>query len=72
MKSGQAATFWLNYHKTSSKDNTIRTYEELGQKFYKGNGDKDLTDLNSDDVLNFLNIKLCLCTNNGLLGMNFI
>jgi len=36
MKSGQAAIFWLTYHKTNSKINTIGAYEELGQKFCKG------------------------------------
>ncbi len=54
MKVSQAATLWLNYHKTNSKDNTVRAYEDLVQKFCEENGDKDLTELNSDDVLNFL------------------
>ena len=56
MKSGQAATFWLNYHRTNSRDNTVRSYEDLVRKFCQGNGDKDLSDLSSDDVLVFLNI----------------
>ena len=55
MKVSQAATLWLNYHKTNSRDNTVRAYEEMSRKFSEENGDKDLNDLNSDDVLNFLN-----------------
>jgi len=55
MKVSQAAIFWLNYHKINSKNNTIRAYEELAQKFCEENSDKELADLNSDDVLNFLN-----------------
>ena len=55
MKVSQAATFWLNYHKSNSRYNTVRAYEDLVQKFCQGNGDKDLNDLNSDDILNFFN-----------------
>jgi integrase len=55
MKVSQAATLWLNYHRTNSRDNTIRAYEALVKKFCDENSDKNLTDLNSDNVLNFLN-----------------
>ena len=55
MKVSQASSLWLNYHKTNSRDNTVRSYEDLVQKFCQRNGEKDLNDLSSDDVLDFLN-----------------
>jgi integrase/recombinase XerD len=55
MKVLQAATFWLNYHRANSSKNTIRAYKELMERFCQENGDKDLKELTSDDVLDFLN-----------------
>ena len=55
MKVKQAATLWLNYHKNNSRNNTVRAYKDIAQKFCQEHGDKDLNDLNSDHVLKFLN-----------------
>ena len=55
MKVSQAVTFWLNYHRANSSKNTIRAYEELMARFCQENGDKDLKELISDEVLEFLN-----------------
>ena len=55
MKVSQAVTFWLNYHRANSSKNTIRAYEELLARFCNENGEKDLNDLSSDEVLEFLN-----------------
>jgi integrase/recombinase XerD len=55
MKVSQAATFWLNYHRANSRKNTIRAYEELLARFCHENGEKDLNELTSDEVLYFLN-----------------
>ncbi len=55
MKVSQAATFWLNYHRANSSKNTIRAYEELLARFCHENGEKDLKELNSDEILDFLN-----------------
>ena len=55
MKVSQAVTFWLNYHRAKSSENTIRAYKELLERFCQKNGDKDLKELTSDDVLDFLN-----------------
>ena len=55
MKVSQAATFWLNYHRANSSENTIRAYKELLERFCQENGDKDLKEITSDEVLDFLN-----------------
>jgi integrase len=55
MKVSQAANLWLNYHRANSSKNTIRAYKELLARFCQENGDKDLKELTSDDVLDFLN-----------------
>ena len=55
MKISQAVTFWLNYHRVNSSNNTIRAYEELLARFCQENGDKDLKELTYDEVLDFLN-----------------
>ena len=55
MKVSQAVTFWLNYHRANSSKNTIRAYEEFLARFYHENGDKDVDELTSDEVLDFLN-----------------
>lgn len=55
MKVSQAITFWLNYHRANSSKNTIRAYEELLARFCHENGEKDLQELTSDEVPDFLN-----------------
>jgi integrase len=55
MKVSQAANLWLNYHRANSGQNTIRAYKELMERFCQENGEKDLKELTSDDVLDFLN-----------------
>jgi integrase/recombinase XerD len=55
MKISQVANLWLNYHRASSSENTIRVYKELLERFCQKNGDNDLKELTSDDVLDFPN-----------------
>ncbi len=55
MKVSQAVTFWLNYHRANSSKNTSRAYRELLERFCHENGEKDLQELTSDEVLDFLN-----------------
>jgi integrase/recombinase XerD len=55
MKVSQVANLWLNYHRANSSKNTIRAYKELMERFCQENGEKDLKELTSDDVLDFLN-----------------
>ncbi|MBL6970818.1 MAG: site-specific integrase [Desulfobacterales bacterium] len=55
MKVSQAVIFWINYHRANSRDNTIRAYRELLTRFCHENGEKDLQELTSDEVLAFLN-----------------
>jgi integrase/recombinase XerD len=55
MKVSQAVTFWLNFHRANSSNNTIRAYEELLARFCQENGENNLKELTSDEVLVFLN-----------------
>ena len=55
MKTSEAARLWLGYHKTHSKKNAIRAYENILSKFSNEIRDKDLYELTSDEVLAFLN-----------------
>ena len=55
MKFSNAGKFWLEYHKTNSKKNTIRAYAATLSKFSLDYGDRDIHDITSDEALSFLN-----------------
>jgi integrase/recombinase XerD len=55
MKVSRAVQLWLEYHKSNSKDNTLRAYEAIFSKFRQEFGGKELDELASDEVLYFLN-----------------
>jgi len=55
MKVSNAVQLWLEYHKSNSKDNTLRAYEAIFSKFRQEFGGKELDELASDEVLCFLN-----------------
>ena len=54
MKLSKAAKIWIDYHKANSRKNTVRAYEGTIFKFIAIFGDKDITDVDTDDVLSFL------------------
>ena len=55
MNVSQAEKIWLDYHRTHSKENTVRAYEWTIGKFCENFGNSDLLDLSVDDILSFLN-----------------
>ena len=54
MKVSKAIENCLDYHRTHSKQNTVRAYEAILAKFYKDFGDKELSEISSEDILTFL------------------
>ena len=55
MKISQAAALCLEYHKSNSRQNTIRGYEAILFKFCQQFADTNLEEITSHDVLSFLN-----------------
>jgi site-specific recombinase XerD len=55
MQVSKAAEVCLEYHRTNSKENTIKAYEMILTKFCGQFGDRDLYDITTDDALSFLN-----------------
>ena len=54
MKLSKAVEICLNYHRTHSKQNTVRAYESILTKFSSNFGDKEIGEVSSDDILKFL------------------
>ena len=54
MKVSQAVAFCLEYHKSNSRQNTIRGYEAILSKFCRKFPDRNLGEITSNDVLSFL------------------
>ncbi|MGB2928954.1 MAG: site-specific integrase, partial [Desulfobacterales bacterium] len=55
MKVSKAIQICLDYHRSYSKPNTIRSYESILTKFGLIFGDKDLEEVSSENILAFLN-----------------
>jgi integrase/recombinase XerD len=55
MKVSRVVQLWLEYHKSNSKENTIRAYEAIFAKFCQEFGDRNLDELATEEVLSFLN-----------------
>ena len=55
MKVSKASKIWLDYHRTNSKKNTYRSYSVVMGKFCEGYGDKQLSELTVETILDFLN-----------------
>ena len=54
MKVQKAVEYCLDYHKTNSRENTIRSYEFILTRFATSFGERDLESLSSDEILAFL------------------
>jgi len=54
MKVSKMAKIWIDYHGSNSRKNTVRAYEGTIFKFIAIFGDKDIADVDTDDVLSFL------------------
>ena len=55
MQVSKAAEVCLEYHRTNSKENTIKAYEMILTKFYGQFGDRYLYAITTDDAMSFLN-----------------
>lgn len=55
MEVSKAVSLCLEYHRLNSKENTVRAYEMILFKFWREFGGRKLEELNSDEVLGFLN-----------------
>ena len=54
MKLSKAIKNCLDYHRSHSKPNTVRSYEAILTKFDLTFGDKELAEISSEDILTFL------------------
>ena len=55
MQVSKAAKLWLEYHKSHSKENSIRSYKLVLSKFCEEFGSENLEDITTEKVLSFLN-----------------
>lgn len=55
MQVSAAAKLWLEYHKSHSKENSIRAYKLILSKFCDEFGAENLEDITTERVLSFLN-----------------
>ena len=55
MQVSQAITIWLEYHKSNSKQNTLRSYMAVLSHFLRDFGERNLNEITSEEILNFLN-----------------
>ena len=53
MQTSKAAEFWLEYHRSNSKKNTVKAYEDGLTAFCQEFKDKGLEEVTSDEVLSF-------------------
>ena len=54
MQVSKAIKIWLEYHKSNSTDNTLKTYQVVLSNFKKEFGDRDVREITSDEILSFL------------------
>ena len=55
MKLSKAAIIWIDYHKTHSKKNTLRSYQAVIEPFCQEFGDREIGDVTPNEILTFLN-----------------
>jgi len=55
MQVSEAAKLWLEYHKSNSKENSIRAYKLVLSKLCEEYGAEDLEEITTDRILSFLN-----------------
>jgi hypothetical protein len=49
----EAVKIWLDYHKTNSREKTLRTYKTLISEFCQEFGERNLDELSSEEILSF-------------------
>ena len=55
MKLSKAAKIWIDYHKTHSKKNTVRSYRAIIERFIQEFGDGPVDQATPEQILTFLN-----------------
>jgi site-specific recombinase XerD len=50
----EAVKIWLEYHKSNSREKTLRTYRTILTKFRDEFGERNLEDLTAEEILSFL------------------
>ena len=55
MKVSEAANLWLEYHKSHSKENSVRAYIMIISKLCDDIGTENLNDITTERILSFLN-----------------
>jgi integrase len=55
MKVSKAAIIWIDYHKTHSKKNTVRSYQSVIDRFCQDFGESEIDQITPEEVLSFLN-----------------
>ena len=55
MQVSEATELWLEYHKSHSKENSIRAYKLILSRFCEDFGSADLEDITTERILIFLN-----------------
>jgi integrase/recombinase XerD len=55
MQVSRAVAIWLEYHKSHSRENTLKAYKTALETFSAEFADKKINELSSEDVLSFLN-----------------
>ena len=55
MKVSKAAIIWIDYHKAHSKNNTVRSYQSVIDRFCQDFGESEIDQVTPDEVLSFLN-----------------
>ena len=55
MQVSKAMTIWLEYHKSHSRDNTLKSYQVVLSNFSREFGERDVHEITSDEILSFLN-----------------
>ena len=55
MQVSKAITIWLEYHKSHSKDNTMKAYNMVLSNFNREFRERNVEEITSDEVLSFLN-----------------
>ena len=55
MQVSKAITIWQDYHKSNSKENTLKAYHMVISNFNQEFGDRDMREITSDEILTFLN-----------------
>ena len=55
MKLSKAAKIWIDYHKTHSKKNTVRSYRAIIERFIHEFGDGPVEQVSPEQIFTFLN-----------------